>query len=1389
MTIRKQLTLMTSLIVGICFLIGFLYGFQAPKLKSWTLMKLHQISDANLSFRVLPSSLEFQLLPLGISLQNVKIQSKPEVQSYFDSFSVAEISVEISALSLLQGQLKLREVRVTGVQASARLPKMKASDRPPLEGLFAALKKIPVSRLFLNDISLTLDLTSPPFIARIRDMDLAAENTRKGLALDLQIENIETQDKETNSVVSLGLETSALVQPHSMTLTEIKLRRGVSYLVASGALKGNTERLQFNDVQLATRASINVESTRDWLVRSFRDLSMVPPLKGRMFIDANLKRIGGGEPLVTFNLSTDGLFESHFFIDKLKTAGTYQAGRLELPKFEFMNPGAYAVLKDTVVLIPSQMDDKKSTTKIPEEKPEKKPETADNKKTPEVSNQPESESKTADAAPADQNLATSSPGKTSESVTIRTRVEKVEGDLNQFIKTLGKSHSPVYLTLTGQLPACEGIFTPRFFLICRGELEGRELLLNEKGKVIKGSIAAIPQLSAKGEFTVDANAVSYQATLKAPNSEGRSSGTIVYDHGFKIDFEASQLSMSDIANLADLRLEGNAKITGSTQGNSDAATLEASLIGNDVWFENYWLGYPKTNLNYKAGVLTFANLSGYYTVSRYSGDIAVHIPKKTINMTGKLPFFDSRDMLKVFSRRVKLPFAFQSTGKVDMKVWGPLEFTKLSYDLKTTLYRGVVSREPFDQAHFDVRSRDGEVTAERVDILRNQAVITMTGVGHPNGDIETVVHGRDFKLEDSVNVQGLGLSLSGLINFEMNLKGWVLGPLTTLKGSITKSAIGDQGVPDSNYRLRFTANTIEGGGDFMGDLLQTNFVLPLNEQAPFSLKLKTNEWNYAPLFSALAGPSARRDYEGRLTSSINLSAASGGFWNSTGTIQVDKFSLRRGVLQMTASEPVRLRMSSGRLFVDNFNIEGDGTYLRMAESTKPINNADVQVNGKLDMSLLALMLPFFDELRGSMSFAFNFRAGPKSMDLLGSVYVDKGYLKLFEFPHPFEDIRGDFLFSQKKLLINSINAEMAGGKVTGEGNIEFKGYKNTPLQVSAVLEKVRMNLPDKMQTTGSGRLFFTGNWFPFKMKGVYDVRSGLITREFTEAAAPVGAGVQRSAFLPRMLLQDDFSPLDMDIQVNIPTPIDIKNSMAEGRLSGHLNVKGPPAHASVLGTINAEKDSKIIFRKNEFDLTAGVATFNDPNEINPNLYLTARARVAEFDVNLILQGTPKKPELSLSSSPPLSEPELISMLAIGAPGESTESFKPKTAGSSRGNEAATAGVNVGGDFLEKNPVNDQFNKITGIEVGFSTGYDAENNVAVPKITANRKISKKMGVTASRSIGQEPKTEAKVHYQLSRRLSVVGSWEGKENKESAETTGDVKDPDTVGLDFEYKFEFK
>jgi translocation and assembly module TamB len=230
----------------------------------------------------------------------------------------------------------------------------------------------------------------------------------------------------------------------------------------------------------------------------------------------------------------------------------------------------------------------------------------------------------------------------------------------------------------------------------------------------------------------------------------------------------------------------------------------------------------------------------------------------------------------------------------------------------------------------------------------------------------------------------------------------------------------------------------------------------------------------------------------------------------------------------------------------------------------------------------------------------------------------------------------------------------------------------------------------------------------------------------------------------------------------------------------------------------------LFFRETPFEILTGTARFDNPQEINPVLYISAqsrvqaveysetssaqtpgaaesgasdRKRVRQYEVNFLFQGTRKNPKITLTSQPPLEEPDIISLLALGVTSQQLERRQ------STGQDQVTE---IGSAILSQNLK--VKTKWLDVRLAATTSSD-DTRVGDSKVVMSRQWTPKMTTTVSRTILTN-KTEANMRYQLNDSLSALFNWEGRQYGEGEQTKeGSEKSGGTFGVGLEYGVEFK
>ena len=580
--------------------------------------------------------------------------------------------------------------------------------------------------------------------------------------------------------------------------------------------------------------------------------------------------------------------------------------------------------------------------------------------------------------------------------------------------------------------------------------------------------------------------------------------------------------------------------------------------------------------------------------------------------------------------------------------------------------------------------------------------------------------------------------------------------------------------------------------------MQSQFQIPFNENTPFYLHAKADNWNYATLFTLIGGGRFLSDYQASLTGNLDLQSETGGMFKATGKGQISKVTLQRGSLMLQNQGPMETLFRNGQMTLKNFKLtnpqDAGNSLIEFKGENFSREDFAVSVQINTPLRLFQIFLPFLDELNGQVKTSVQMGGPLLSPEVLGSGSIEDGFFRLKGFPHAFEKLNAQAQFSQKKISIQSVSGTLAGGVLSGGGEIQIVGLRQFPVNIRGQLENASFNVPEGFHTQGSADVALSGQWFPFTLSGTYRVMGGLIDKEFGDANSQ--QSLRASSYLPKFILQDAFEPILLDLQVVMDRPLAIKNSLIEGQLAGQLQITGPPTSPSISGRVATLRGSKLLFSDKSFEVISGQVTFANPDEINPDLYFSARSRVTDYDVNLLVQGNAKAPLVRLNSVPPLPEPDIVSLLALGVISQrsaSTTNRSSNTANSSSSQEDAqmqAAQLQIGTALLS-NTVAKPLQNTLGLNLQISSQYDDTKNVTVQKVTISRDLGKRLNASASRLRGEQASTEFRLKYLINQSLSAVASFENREAADSTvkSTNAQKQSESILGLDLEFRQEFK
>ncbi len=211
--------------------------------------------------------------------------------------------------------------------------------------------------------------------------------------------------------------------------------------------------------------------------------------------------------------------------------------------------------------------------------------------------------------------------------------------------------------------------------------------------------------------------------------------------------------------------------------------------------------------------------------------------------------------------------------------------------------------------------------------------------------------------------------------------------------------------------------------------------------------------------------------------------------------------------------------------------------------------------------------------------------------------------------------------------------------------------------------------------------------------------------------------------------------------------------------------KAPGASAVVIGSLTAVRGS-YTFQNRRFDLTRGsTVAFRGQQPIDPALDLTGERQVSGITATVHVTGTSRRPRLSLSSSPPLDEGDVLALIVFNQPIDQLGDAEQIDLVQKAGELAASAVAGPLADSIGRALDLDVFEIYTP-----SAGEAGEVNVG-------HQVSDRLFVGFRQEFGEADASRLSFEYRLTNALRVLTSF-----GEGSDPAKQTRDNEAAGVDF-------
>ena len=395
-------------------------------------------------------------------------------------------------------------------------------------------------------------------------------------------------------------------------------------------------------------------------------------------------------------------------------------------------------------------------------------------------------------------------------------------------------------------------------------------------------------------------------------------------------------------------------------------------------------------------------------------------------------------------------------------------------------------------------------------------------------------------------------------------------------------------------------------------------------------------------------PGAPEGLSGRISLDADIQSRQPDWREAQGRIAFRDLQLGFNGLTLEQQVPSTLAVNNGLVTIEQMSLGGSVGTLAATGSigltgARPLN---LDVDGNLNIAAISMVT---DRLRaeGESTIDLTARGTVADPSLSGNVTVRDGTVVLDEPRIAAEALNLRLDLQGNRLNIATLSADVNGGTLTGTGGLAFGSAGLRDVNVEIATRDFAFDAPLDLRSLSDANISITSRDDDIVVAGQVTIQESGLTGDInfdtgllaTITARPVlELTPERNPLLERVLF---------NVNVDTATPVLVDNNIAKAEVTTDLRVVGTPYDIGLLGRLEVLEGGLITLNERTFELERGQVTFIEERRIFPSFDLVMNTQANSYDITLGVSGEPGNTETTLTSSPPLPEPDIMALIVTG----------------------------------------------------------------------------------------------------------------------------------------------
>jgi len=480
-----------------------------------------------------------------------------------------------------------------------------------------------------------------------------------------------------------------------------------------------------------------------------------------------------------------------------------------------------------------------------------------------------------------------------------------------------------------------------------------------------------------------------------------------------------------------------------------------------------------------------------------------------------------------------------------------------------------------------------------------------------------------------------------------------------------------------------------------------------------------------------------------------------------GSLRVKRFLYRTGGVAMTGEDVTVVFSREGARWAGG-NILAAGNPLMISGNVSWAGEVDMRLGGTVPAATIRLATDVFDRLEGIIR--VNVRVTGKWDDpsVIGTGHLENATFSFQGYAQLFEKMNVGAVISRDKIIFEHIEGMSGGGYIDGSGELPLQFDKGQRMFFSVDFFDMRYPYPADLHPVIQGHVELIGPPVDVLVTGDVEIQSATYTKPVRPAQALLDFRRRVADVTARR--EDTEFRMRLDLEAVADGTIRVRNNLAEAVIGGEFKIVGDTNHVIILGTFDVT-EGHIEYRGSRYDLTRASLDFQDPRRNNPRLDIQAETEKGNVSVIVTVTGTLEKYQVELSSDPPYSKNDIVSLLSLG---RTTES-----AGTAGGGGAATEAAAIGLGAVAGG-VTEEIGSVVGLDkFAIEPSFSTRENSFEPRFVVGKSFGDRFSVEYSTTVGATNRSSATAEYQVLENMYLSGTYEGPTFTQESDIGADVK----------------